>query len=78
MSPPRREKINFENKEGQQSPSWQVQASYSQYEQERETIDAFTLRELHQSKQFEWGFGRNLNGELSLGVSKNALVPACA
>ena len=26
---------------------------------------------------FEWGFGRNLRGELSLGVTKNALVPAC-
>lgn len=29
-------------------------------------------------KQFEWGFGRNVNGELALGVLKNAHVPACA
>ena len=35
-------------------------------------------RHIIENKAFEWGFGRNIDGELSLGVSKkNALVPAC-
>jgi hypothetical protein len=32
--------------------------------------------EIRSKRAFEWVFGRNLNGELSLGVKKNALVPA--
>ena len=32
--------------------------------------------EIRRKRAFEWVFGRNLNGELSLGVKKNALVPA--
>jgi len=73
---PKRERLNFERREGKQSPNWQVHTSYSY--QDQETIEAYNTKELHQQKQFEWGFGRNLNGELSLGVCKNALVPACA
>ena len=45
---------------------------------ERVDSENKTLKEMHKNRQFEWGFGRNLNGELSLGVCKNALVPACA
>jgi len=35
-------------------------------------------RTISDQRMFEWGFGRNMQGELSLGVTKNALVPACA
>ena len=35
-------------------------------------------RFLSEQRAFEWGFGRNQRGELSLGVTKNALVPAHA
>ena len=34
-------------------------------------------KQISEQRMFEWGFGRNLRGELSLGVTKNALVPAC-
>lgn len=34
--------------------------------------------EVRAKRAYEWVFGRNLNGELSLGVKKNALVPAYA
>lgn len=34
--------------------------------------------EIRQRRAYEWVFGRNLNGELSLGVKKNAIVPAYA
>ena len=34
--------------------------------------------QISENRAFEWGFGRNTDGELSLGVVKNALVPACA
>jgi alpha-tubulin suppressor-like RCC1 family protein len=34
--------------------------------------------EIRSKRAYEWVFGRNLNGELSLGVKKNALVPAYA
>lgn len=34
--------------------------------------------EIRNKRAYEWVFGRNLNGELSLGVKKNALVPAYA
>ncbi len=34
--------------------------------------------EIRDKRAFEWVCGRNLNGELSLGVKKNALVPAYA
>jgi len=34
--------------------------------------------ELRDNRAYEWAFGRNKDGELSVGVSKNnALVPAC-
>ena len=39
---------------------------------------ASALMDLQREKKFAWGFGRNTNGELSFGVVKNALVPACA
>ena len=36
-------------------------------------------RQISENRAFEWGFGRNQDGELSLGVAKkNALVPASA
>ena len=35
-------------------------------------------RQISENRSFEWGFGRNMQGELSLGVTKNALVPAAA
>lgn len=34
--------------------------------------------EIRSKRAYEWVFGRNINGELSLGVKKNALVPAYA
>jgi hypothetical protein len=34
--------------------------------------------EIRSKRAYEWVFGRNLSGELSLGVKKNALVPAYA
>lgn len=34
--------------------------------------------EIRSKRAYEWVFGRNVNGELSLGVKKNALVPAYA
>lgn len=34
--------------------------------------------EIRNKRAYEWVFGRNLNGELSLGVKKNAHVPAYA
>jgi hypothetical protein len=34
--------------------------------------------EIRDKRAYEWVCGRNLNGELSLGVKKNALVPAYA
>jgi len=34
--------------------------------------------EIKQKRAYDWVFGRNVNGELSLGVRKNALVPAYA
>ena len=35
-------------------------------------------RQICENRAFEWGFGKNVSGELSLGVTKNALVPAQA
>ena len=36
-------------------------------------------KQISENRAFEWGFGRNQDGELSLGVAKkNALVPASA
>jgi alpha-tubulin suppressor-like RCC1 family protein len=32
--------------------------------------------EIRQRRAYEWVCGRNTNGELSLGVKKNAIVPA--
>lgn len=52
--------------------------SHSKERNEFSPIKNFALREIHQKKQFEWGFGRNTNGELSFGVTRNALVPAFA
>ena len=34
--------------------------------------------EIRSNRALEWVFGRNQNGELSLGVKKNVLVPAYA
>ena len=48
-----------------------AQESQSQYATEM-------ALQMAETKSFEWGFGRNLQGELSLGVTKNALIPACA
>jgi len=37
-----------------------------------------TEKEIREKRAFEWAFGKNTDGELSLGVTKNALVPAYA
>jgi len=34
--------------------------------------------QISENRAYEWGFVRNTDGELPLGVVKNALVPACA
>lgn len=66
--------LNYGN--NSESPTFRSQ--FNRHTNQAETETDFALREIHGNKQFEWGFGRNLNGELSLGVEKNALVPACA
>jgi hypothetical protein len=35
-------------------------------------------QQIRDNRAYEWAFGRNLAGELSFGVKKNALVPAFA
>jgi len=35
-------------------------------------------QEIKENHAYEWGFGKNLAGELGFGVKKNAIVPAFA
>lgn len=54
--------------------------SYHDYKEKAELDTAYNemSRQVSEQRSFEWGFGRNMQGELSLGVTKNALVPASA
>ena len=46
--------------------------------QQQVVVPSMTEDEIRENHAYEWGFGKNLAGELGFGVKKNAVVPAFA
>lgn len=53
-----------------------------EYDASPQKVDVITSttneQEIRDNRAYEWACGRNVAGELSFGVKKNALVPAYA